>query len=427
MTLATNVSGDSSMSAKEFEIALVPALTKKLRIVFSEFQTNLPTDPSHLPKYIKLMKDVPVILTDSLRFCSLSFRIPILLLRATPPTKVDSEIIRELILFVKEALPTILTDISNIDPLITSLPSDSSPTTPIVSSNDTRMSDSLKGLRDGCEAFLSNGWYFFVNLTPHVAEPHKSSFQTIVLDDPSLPDLVLHSLKLNHKDVRGNTIHAITNIIIEFEWMKEQFMTANLVGRMFETVDFVSLPLLESKTLLDLTSFIANMLLPFGDDEEAHFDQYRLIRVSVFEPAKQFIKFMFRNSDNLVLDEEDKTELEDCLSVIHHHIKNMELRSDEHDADFMSELVKWEVRQMVEMENEENFTIVFYSLLDRTYSWKRDKRERQKRREVRLREDGWDDAFELRVVGIGVDTNQNLQYYARSFRIEQTFNADDLW
>ncbi|KAK2961136.1 hypothetical protein BLNAU_3904 [Blattamonas nauphoetae] len=156
------------------------------------------------------------------------------------------------------------------------------------------------------------------------------------------------------------------------------------------------------------------------------FEQYRHIRVSVFEPAKQFIIFIFHNSDTLILEEKDKSGFELALCYIHIHIQNMELRSDEHDADFVSELVKWEVQTMVEMENEENFEIVFGSMLDRTYKWNRDQREREKRREVRLREEGWDDAFELRVVGIELDTNQTIKAFARGFRIEQGFNADEL-
>ncbi|KAK2961143.1 hypothetical protein BLNAU_3911 [Blattamonas nauphoetae] len=72
-------------------LSFLAALTKKLRIVFSEFQTNLPTDPSHLPKYIKVSKDDPFKITHLLDFCSNSFLFLTLLLNATPPIKVDSE------------------------------------------------------------------------------------------------------------------------------------------------------------------------------------------------------------------------------------------------------------------------------------------------------------------------------------------------
>ncbi|KAK2961141.1 hypothetical protein BLNAU_3909 [Blattamonas nauphoetae] len=229
---------------------------------------------------------------------------------------------------------------------------------------------------------------------------HQSSFQTVILDDPSFPDLILNSLRLNDKDIRQKTISTLSSIVIVFPWMKEQFMTANLVGRMLETVDFVSLPLSESDTLFYHIGFIWRIFHQKGDDEETRFKQYRLCRVSVFEPAKQFLIFIFHTSDKLILKEEDKSELENCLCQIHHHIKNMELRSDEHDADFVSELVKWEMRTMVEMENEEHFEGVFQSMLNSTYKWNRAKPEWQKRREVRLREEGWDDAFEQRVVGI---------------------------
>ncbi|KAK2944890.1 hypothetical protein BLNAU_20180 [Blattamonas nauphoetae] len=223
-------------------------------------------------------------------------------------------------------------------------------------------------MRNESVKFVTEGWGFFVRMTFNITEPHKSSFQTIVLDDPSFTDLILNSLKLTHPTIRRNTVSAISNIVIG--------------------------------TLFSFTKFITYMLDPIGDNAKARFEQYRLIRVSVFEPAKHFIKFIFHNSDKLILDEEDSTRLENHLYLIHHHTKNMELESDEHDTDIVSELVKWEVRQMVEIENEENFERVFRSMLSRTHRWNRNNRDRQKRREVVLREEGWDDAFELRVVGI---------------------------
>ncbi|KAK2947383.1 hypothetical protein BLNAU_17703 [Blattamonas nauphoetae] len=328
---------------------------------------------------------------------------------ATPPIEVDSEIIRELILFVKEALTTIIINISTFDNLIASLPSDSSPTTPLVSEVDIPNADSLHTLRDSCTDFVRQGWNHFINLAYKITDPHKSSFQTIILDDPSFPDLILNSLKLPHQEIRENIILAIVNIVVAFPMVKKQFMAANLVGRMFETVDFVSLPLSEFKTLFALAKVIDCMFLPFGVDKSTQFEQYPLIRSSVFEPAKQFIIFFFNNSEKLVLDAEDTAILEVCICFIHYHIKNMELRSDERDPDFVSELVKMETRTMVEMENEENLRIVFESMLSRTREWKRDQRDRQKRREVRLREEGWDDGFELRVVGIEVDANQKVK------------------
>ncbi|KAK2955037.1 hypothetical protein BLNAU_9968 [Blattamonas nauphoetae] len=257
-------------------------------------------------------------------------------------------------------------------------------------------------------------------------DPHKSSIQTIVLDDPSFPDLILNSLKLPHQEIRENIILAIANIVILFPSMKKQFMTANLVRRMFETVVFASHPLSESQTLLQLTRFIANMIEPIGYDEEPSIEHYPLIRVSVFEPARQFIIFIFHNSDNFFFDEEDKSDLDCSLCMIHHHIKNLEIRSDEHDADIVSELVKWETRLMVEMETDATSGNLFKSLLNRTQEWNEDKRDRQKRREVRLREEGWDDGFELRVVGIEVDTDQEIQDLATDFRIELAFNADEI-
>ncbi|KAK2943038.1 hypothetical protein BLNAU_22049 [Blattamonas nauphoetae] len=415
----------SSSPFEQFSgLSFLAALTKKLRIVFSEFQRNLPTDPSHIPKFIQLTNDVPSIFACSLVFCSNAFLLPTHLMTAEPPIEVDSEIVLELLVLVKEALPMILWTIPFIDNLIHSLPSNSSSTTQMVFEDEMQMVDSLDDLKDGCEEFMSSGWNYLLNLTFILSDPLKSSFQTIILDDPSFTSLILNSLQLSHAYIKLDVIATIQNITVDYPWMKEKFMTSNFVGMMFETVDFVSLPLSESETLFYLTKFLANMFLPIGDDEQARFEQYPRIHVSVFEPAKQFIIFMFRQSDKLILNEEFKAQLEDRLSWIHRHINNMELRSDEHDADFVSELVKWEVRQMVEMENEVNFERVFRrSIWNRAREWRRGKQERKKRREVRLREEGWDDALELRVVGIEVDTNQSLADHAALFRIDQGFNT----
>ncbi|KAK2950904.1 hypothetical protein BLNAU_14206 [Blattamonas nauphoetae] len=407
-------------------LSFLSAMTRKLRIGFSEFQQNLPTDPSHLQKYVQLTKDDPYKITRSICFCSSSFVVPNILLRAPPPIEIDSEIIRDFILFVKDALPTILTLISTFDDLIASLPSDSSPTTPLASGVDTQMADSLKALREDSKVFVSNGWNFLINLTHHIQDPHKSSFQTILLDDPSFTDLILNSLKLNYQPLRRNTTMTLTNIVVGFPSMKEKFMTANLVGRMFETVDFVSLPLSESQTLFALVKIITTMFNPIGDNDEERLEQFHRIRVSVLEPAKPFVIFIFHNSNKLILDEADKTKLENHLCWIHHRIKNMELRSDEHDADIVSELMKWEMRAMIEMENEDNFQIVFQSMVNRTWYWNQNKRERQKRREVVWREEGWDDAFELRVVGIEVEAPLQITDSSAGFRNCSSFNTDEL-
>ncbi|KAK2958115.1 hypothetical protein BLNAU_6819 [Blattamonas nauphoetae] len=407
-------------------LSFLTALTKKLQTVFSEIQTILPTDPSHLQKFTKLTNDDRFIIELSIDFCYTSFSIPKLLLDENPLIEVDSEIIQDLILFVKEAIPTILKTVSTIDTLITSLPSDSSPTTPLISDDDTEIIDYLKELRDEFEDFVSDGWDFFHSLTFRIAGPLKSAFQTIVLDDPSFPDLILNSLKYPHGDIREITFTTITNVVQKFEWMKIKFMTANLVGRMFETVDLVSLPLSESRTLSELTDFIDSMCDPIGDDDETAFEQYPRIRASVFEPAKPLIIFIFNNSDKLILSEKDNAHHERRLCWIHSSIRDMELRSEEHDADIVSALVKWEIQTMVEMENEVNFSRFFKKMRNQTSEWNEDKPDLQKRREVLLREEGWDDAFELRVVGIEKDSTQVIQDNARQFRVELTLNTDEL-
>ncbi|KAK2955409.1 hypothetical protein BLNAU_9637 [Blattamonas nauphoetae] len=406
--------------------SFLSALIKKLQIVLSDFQPNIPTDPSHISKYAHFTKDDTDIVVYPLDFCVYSSFLPILLLNASPPIEVDSEIIQELILMMKDTITSVLTNISDFDNLIASFSSDSSPTTPLVSEVHQQAIDSLKELRTQCEVFMNMGWRFFNVFSTNRIDPYKSSFQTIVLDDPSFSDIILNSIKLHFQDVRRTTFVTITNIIINSPSMREQFITGNLVGKMFETIDFVSLPLSESNSFVSLTKFIRCMLTPIGDDLEVWLQQYPLIRVSVFEPAKQFITFMFHNSDKLILNEDAKTQLENCLSWIHNNIKNMEQRAEEHDADFVSELVKWEMRTMIEMENEDHFKIVFTSMLNRTQEWNRAKRERQKRREGRLREEGWDDAFELRVVGIEVDPNQEMLNGAGQFRTVQSFNVDEL-
>ncbi|KAK2947571.1 hypothetical protein BLNAU_17476 [Blattamonas nauphoetae] len=224
-------------------------------------------------------------------------------------------------------------------------------------------------------------------------------------------DLIFNSLKLNHQALREAPVIAITNIVINYPWMKDQIMTSNLVGRMFETVDFVSLPLSESNTLSSLAKLITVISQSTGNGN-TFFDQYRLIRVSV--------------SEKLLLDEQNTIVLEPVLFQMYHHLINMELRSDEHDADIITEIVKWEMRTMVEMENENRFQIVFRSLLSRTSEWNRNLPERQKRRERLLREEGWDDAFELRVVGIDVNSDWDMQYDTKRFSVELGLNVDEL-
>ncbi|KAK2961182.1 hypothetical protein BLNAU_3950 [Blattamonas nauphoetae] len=269
-------------------------------------------------------------------------------------------------------------------------------------------------------------WGIIVEVTSKSAGSHQKNFRRIIISLTSFPDLILNSLKLTHQGIRENTLDAITNIVNRYGKMRQQFISADLVSQMFKAVDFISFPLSESKTLFHLTKFISTMLDPMRDDEEEQFEQYPLIRVSVFQPVQQFIKLIFHNSDKLVLEEEDNFHFENHLRWIHIHITNMELRSDELDTDIVSELVKWEVRTMVKMENESQFKFVFQSMLSRTWEWNQDKRERQKRREVVLREEGWDDVFELRVVGIEVGTNQKLLSFASRFRVKFAFNLDEL-
>ncbi|KAK2946964.1 hypothetical protein BLNAU_18122 [Blattamonas nauphoetae] len=225
---------------------------------------------------------------------------------------------------------------------------------------------------------------------------------------PKYAQLVNHD-PLSDPDIRLNTSMTVSNIVAGFPSMKKQFMSANLVGRII---------------LCQLTIVIAYMIDPIGGNEAAYFEQYPLIRVSVFEPAKQFITFIFHNSNKLILKEEHKIRLDVSLCRIHNRIQKIELRSDEHDARTVSELVKFEISTMVEMETEEAVRLFFNNILNRTQEWDRDQRERQRRREVLLREEGCDDAFELRVVGMRLDTHQRMKNYAIRLRITQTFNAD---
>ncbi|KAK2959442.1 hypothetical protein BLNAU_5491 [Blattamonas nauphoetae] len=220
---------------------------------------------------------------------------------AEPPIEVDSEIVLELLVLVKEALPMILWTISFIDNLIASLPSDSSSTTPLISGDDTHVVDSLDNLKDKCEECVSDGWNYLLNWTYSLTTPLKSAFQTIIIDDPSFPYLILSSLQLSHEDVKVNIIITILNIVLHNPWMKENLITSNFIGMIFETVDFVSLPLSESETQFQLTKFLYLMVDPIGKDEDTIFEQYRHIRVSVFEPAKKFITFI--RADHTLLNE----------------------------------------------------------------------------------------------------------------------------
>ncbi|KAK2961153.1 hypothetical protein BLNAU_3921 [Blattamonas nauphoetae] len=94
------------------------------------------------------------------------------------------------------------------------------------------MIEPLKELRFEFDVFVHAGWKFFACVTLTITDPHKSSFQTNVLDDPSFPDLILNTLRLNHKAVRRKTIATIANIVVEYPSMSELFMTAHLVRPM---------------------------------------------------------------------------------------------------------------------------------------------------------------------------------------------------
>ncbi|KAK2952730.1 hypothetical protein BLNAU_12379 [Blattamonas nauphoetae] len=362
--LPSPIYSSSSPHQQYSGISFLAALIKKLRIVFSDLQTNLPTDPSFLTKYIQLMKDDHFLIDGSLAFCSGSFLIPDHLLISTPPVKVDSEIIRELILFVKETLPTVLTNISNIDTLIASFPSDSSLATLLISGDRPPMIDWLKELRNRLEVIVCDSWSLFVSLTFNIADPNKSSFPTIILDDPSFPEVILNSLKLSHINISWYTFVALTNIVIQFE-----------------TVDFVSPPLSEPRNLFQLTRFIVNMFHPIGDNE-AEYEQYRHFQVSVFEQAKRFITFIFHNSDKLILSEEDSSELEKDLCWIRLYLIHISVRSDEHNSDIVDEILKWIVRETIKMGVDDPFRPVFEKILTRACEWRRNKEEQQKRPKI---------------------------------------------
>ncbi|KAK2945186.1 hypothetical protein BLNAU_19875 [Blattamonas nauphoetae] len=244
------------------------------------------------------------------------------------------------------------------------------------------MTDFLLQLRKKLVVFVCDSWSFFVSQTFSIADPNKSFFQTIILDDPSFLDIILNSLKHDHNDIGANMLNSITNIVLHFLSMKEKFMASNLVGRMLETVDFVSLPLSESKTLFYLTKFIVCMFDPFGNDEEARLSRYPLIRVSVFEPAKQFITFIFHNSEKLILNEELKSLLDRHLCEFHLSLKHLDLQSDEHNSELVSGIVKWNARWTIKMGKDDPFRPVFESILTRACEWRRNKAEQQKRREI---------------------------------------------
>ncbi|KAK2950931.1 hypothetical protein BLNAU_14121 [Blattamonas nauphoetae] len=176
----------------------------------------------------------------------------------------------------------------------------------------------------------------------------------------------------------------LVDLLLRSSWMGERVTSAHLVGRMFETVDFVSLPLFDAGTHFILTHHIALIVNPLEEDNEAYFQHLQLVRVSVFEPTKQYTVFSFHNWDRLRLGDVDRTELECHLSQIHSHLNSKELLSDGHDAE-----------------------------INRTEEWRRNNRERQKRREVLRREEGWDDAFELRVMGIEKDERLSLRSVCR--------------
>ncbi|KAK2948638.1 hypothetical protein BLNAU_16457 [Blattamonas nauphoetae] len=337
--------------------------------------------------------------------------------RAVVEERVDPAI-RESILFFKDAIPTVLSNMTSIDDIIASLQPNSAV-------SDQTL-DSLRKLLIDCEDFVLRGCEFFARKPFMTPTQRKTPYQSIVLDDPSFPDLFINSLKLGNQNIRTRTFMTITEIIDRIRWMREKWSSANLVGRVFETVNFVSHPRSETQTHLNLTRFISTMMNPIQAEmfEEAFVEDYALIRVSVLEPAEPYIIFLFHNVDTPTLGDENAIQLEKELTFIHRHITNIELRSDEHDTEFLSELVRWEVGQMVEMEREGHFVRVFNSITCRIRAWKLDYLERLKRRAGRLREEGWEDAFKLRAMGIEEDTWEYLVDLMGIFRLLASFNSD---
>ncbi|KAK2939905.1 hypothetical protein BLNAU_25182 [Blattamonas nauphoetae] len=356
------------------------------------------------------------------------------MLRSDPPIEVDSEVVFALMKLEKDVFSTVLANIPILKDIVSSLQPANSPHLQPTSETSWPQSDEKKvdlEPTDPAESllfwmanYIGNCWEYYERLVGSFPSPLQSSFQTIILDDPSFTDNFLESLKLTTSLGTEICLRAFSRILYTSS-VKERFTSGDLVRKMFETVDFVSLPLSKSEIHFRVTSLLETMLDPVRGDNEAIFKQYPQLRVSVFEPARQYIHFVFHNFDRFTLNAEYRRAFDNTVCRIHNYIKNMELRSDEHDADFVSELVRWEVRTMVEMENEESFKIVFQTLLNRAYRWKQDKPERQKRREVLLKEEGWDDTLELRVAGIEVNNNQEMLGKIAAFRSMSSFNADE--
>ncbi|KAK2954365.1 hypothetical protein BLNAU_10697 [Blattamonas nauphoetae] len=356
------------------------------------------------------------------------------MLNSDPPIEVDSDIVIALMKLEKDTLSTVLANIPILKDIVSSLqPANPPPLQPTSETSlpqsdekkvDQEPTDPAESLLFWMANFIGTCWEYYERLVRSFPSPHQSSFQTVILDDPSFTDNFLESLKLATSLGTEICLRTFTRIL-NMPFVKERFTSGDLVRKMFETVDFVSLPLSMSAIHYRVTSLLETMMDPVRGDIEALFKQYPQLRVSVFEPARRYIHFVFHNLHRFTLNAEYRRAFDDAVCRIHNDIKNMELRSDEHDAVFVSELVRWEVRTMVEKENEESLKIVFQSMLNRGYRWKQDKPERQKRREVLLREEGWDDTLELRVVGIEVDTNQEMLGKAAAFRSVSSFNADE--
>ncbi|KAK2955936.1 hypothetical protein BLNAU_9096 [Blattamonas nauphoetae] len=333
--------------------------------------------------------------------------------------------------FASEVLRILLHNLSSLESFQASLASTDPQSTRLQpEKTHTIPSDTIQHPANPAESFtkwasffVGGIWGFVANIVSQFFFNHPPSYQYVFLDDPSLPHLALQSFQLTRKDRREILYSSLGRLIIYLPYLTKKFISIDLVNQLFETPDLLAIPLSESKTHLSITIFIHGMLNYASAD---HITHYPLVRVSVFEPVKQYVNFLFHNSNKLILDEKNRDIHELHFSWIHNHIKNMELQSDEHDTNIVSGLVKYEVQTMVEMENETHFETVFQSMLDTTSEWNLKNPERLKRREVLLREEGWDDAFELRVVGIEVDSNHHIQELAEHFRIVKTLNADDL-
>ncbi|KAK2946072.1 hypothetical protein BLNAU_18980 [Blattamonas nauphoetae] len=385
------------------------ALALKLRSEFTEFNASLQHYLSEVSKTITSSTEAQNISHRPLEVCSDICLLEMFIFNTTPPNEVDIELQRTLVLFAFEAIPSIHAMHSKLDI--------------IISDNRSSEKSPLTRILLSLVVLLERFWFILMAQCRQKSRPSGTALEPLILDHPSLPALIVMSIKLCMLLSRATVFTPLLNLSA-IPSMKEKFISCDLIRTLFDTVDFLSIPLSNTETHSTLLQILVNMLSPTADDNDQRVAEYPAIRRLVFDQAKEYIRVVLPSLSRATVPSELLINPNQVPIRMHLVLREMELKSQELDADFVSDLVRWEVRWVVDTETDEDFEMVFRTMFRLAAKWKDNLPERLKRREVLLREEGWSDALEQRIVGIETSDRQLQRHLSLVFRYISSFNTD---